>query len=389
MQRAKRLEKIPPYLFAQIDKLKEEKIKQGVDVISLGIGDPDLPTPENIIKALNRAAYDAKNHQYPSYEGCLEFRSAVAKWYKKKFGVILNPKDEVLTLIGSKEGIAHIFLAYVDSGNYTLVPDPGYPVYKVGTLLAGGIPYSLPLLEENNFLPDLKKINKKILRKTKILFLNYPNMPTGAVANLKFFNEVVKFAKDNNLIVCHDFSYSEITFDGYKSVSFLQAKGAKEVGIEFHSLSKTYNMTGWRIGWACGNKEILRNLLIVKTNIDSGVFQAIQYAGIEALLGSQKSVEKMRKVYKKRRDLVINTLNKLGWKLKPTKGTIYIWAKVPKSYNSSLFATYLLDKTGVIVVPGIGYGKYGEGYFRISLTTPFERLKEALKRIEKSGIRYV
>lgn len=388
-EKANRLKNLPPYLFAQIDKIKEEKIKEGVDVISLGIGDPDMPTPQHIIDALNIASQDVKNHQYPTYSGMFEFRDAVSKWYKKRFNVEISPQDEVITLIGSKEGIAHIFLAYVDKDDYTLVSDPGYPVYKIGTQLAGGIPFSLPLLEENNFLPDLNSIPKDIARKSKIMFINYPNMPTAATATLEFFEEVVRFAKENNIIVCHDAPYSEISFDGYVAPSFLQAKGAKDVGVEFHSLSKTYNMTGWRIGWVCGNKDIVQSLLTIKTNIDSGVFQAIQYAGISALNGPQEHIAERNKIYQKRRDMVVETLNELGWNIKPPVATFYIWCKIPKNYTSSVdFCTDVLNKTGVIVVPGIGYGEHGEGYFRISLTIQDDKLQEAMERWKKSGIRF-
>jgi LL-diaminopimelate aminotransferase len=387
-EKAKRLEKIPPYLFAQIDRIKEKKIREGVDVISLGIGDPDLPTPPHIIEALYKAAKDPKNHQYPSYEGMLEFRIAVSEWYRKKFSVELDPENEILTLIGSKEGIVHIFLAFVNEGDYTLIPDPGYPPYKIGTILAGGIPYSMPLKEENKFLPSLEEIPEDIAKKAKIMFLNYPNMPTSAVAEIDFFEKVVEFAKKYNIIVCHDFPYSEITFDGYKAKSFLQAKGAKEVSVEFHSLSKTYNMTGWRIGWCCGNREIVEALKILKTNIDSGVFQAIQIAGISALKGEEVYLEKTKEIYKIRRDKIISTLKSLGWEIEPPLATLYIWAKVPSGFTSTSFAEYLLEKCGVIVVPGVGYGEYGEGYFRISLTVNDEKLDEALKRIRESGIRY-
>lgn len=386
METAERIKNIPPYLFAQIDKLKAEKIAQGVDVISLGIGDPDLPTPKNIIDALNKASLDPKNHRYPTYSGLLELRSAIANWYKKRFKVELNPEDEVLGLIGSKEGIAHIFLAYINPGDYTLVSDPGYPVYKIGTLLAGGIPYPLPLRMQNNFLPDLKSISSKIIKKAKIIFVNYPHNPTSATAEIRDFQELVDFAQENELIICHDAAYSEITFDGYTAPSFLQAKGAKDVGVEFHSLSKTYNMTGWRIGWVCGNSKIISDLSVVKTNVDSGIFQALQYAGIEALRGPQDNIKMLRRVYKRRRDLVVKGLNELGWNITPPKATFYIWAEVPEGWTSTEFATYLLDKTGVIVPPGIGYGDYGEGYFRISLTISDERLKEALERMKEAKI---
>lgn len=389
MEKAKRVKKLPPYLFAQIDKIKAEKIKQGIDIISLGIGDPDLPTPPHIIEALHKAALDPKNHQYPSYEGMLSFRQAVVNWYKKRFNVELSAEKEVLTLIGSKEGIAHIFLAYINPGDYTLVSDPGYPVYKIGTLLAGGVSFPLPLLKKNKFLPDLSSVPTEIAKRAKIMFINYPNMPTAAIAPLKFFEEVVQFAKEYNILICHDAPYSEIAFDGYKAPSFLQAKGAKEVGVEFYSLSKTYNMTGWRLGWACGNSDIIQTLTTVKTNIDSGVFQAVQYAGIAALTGPQDHLKMINKIYKRRQDIVIKTLNNLGWNITPPKATIYLWVEVPKNYASSTeFCTDILDKTGIIVVPGVGYGEYGEGYFRLSLTTPDKRLNEAMKRWRKSGIRF-
>jgi len=386
MKIAQRIETIPPYLFAEIDKKKEEAIKKGVDIINLGIGDPDQPTPNNIIEKIRKSVKDPKTHDYPPYAGTAEFRQAVALWYKKRFSVDLNPDKEVMALIGSKEGIAHIFLAFIDPGDFSLIPDPAYPVYKTGTLFANGFPYIMPLLEENNFLPDLEEIDEEIAQRAKLMFINYPNNPTAAVANKDFFEKVVKFAKKYDILVCHDFAYSEMTFDGYKASSFLEVDGAKEVGIEFHSLSKTYNMTGWRLGFVVGNKEAISALSIIKTNIDSGAFKAIQQAGIEALTGPQDNIEKMNKIYTGRRNVVLNGLNKLGWNLKPTKATFYIWLPIPKNMKSIDFANLLLEKTGIIVTPGIGYGEDGEGYVRIALTVDEKRLEEAMERIKKAGI---
>ena len=386
MKIAQRIQNIPPYLFAEIDKKKEEAIKRGVDIINLGIGDPDQPTPNNIIEKLRESVKDPKTHNYPPYAGTAEFRRAVALWYKNRFGVDLDPDKEVMALIGSKEGIAHVFLAFIDPGDFSLIPDPGYPVYKTGTLFANGFPYTMPLLEENDFLPDLDKIDEEIAKRAKLMFINYPNNPTAAIADKNFFEKVVKFAKKYDILVCHDFAYSEMTFDDYKANSFLEVEGAKEVGIEFHSLSKTYNMTGWRLGFAVGNKEAISALSIIKTNIDSGVFKAIQQAGIEALTGPQDNIEKMNSIYTSRRNVVINGLNQLGWNLKPTKATFYIWIPTLNKMKSVDFANLLLEKAGIIVTPGIGYGEYGEGYVRIALTVEEKRLEEAIERMKKAGI---
>jgi len=389
MKIAQRIQTIPPYLFAEIDKKKEEAIKRGVDIINLGIGDPDKPTPNNIIEKLRESVKDPKTHDYPPYTGTAEFRQAVALWYKNRFRVDLDPDNEVMALIGSKEGIAHIFLAFIDPGDFSLIPDPAYPVYKTGTLFANGFPYIMPLLEQNNFLPNLEEIDEEIAQRAKLMFVSYPNNPTAAIADKGFFEKVVKFAKKYNILVCHDFAYSEMTFDGYKTSSFLEVEGAKDVGIEFHSLSKTYNMTGWRLGFIVGNKEAISALSIIKTNIDSGVFKAIQQAGIEALTGPQDNIEKMNKIYTGRRNVVINGLNKLGWNLKATKATFYIWLPTPKNMKSIDFANLLLEKTGIIVTPGIGYGEYGEGYVRIALTVDEKRLEEAIERLKKAGITQV
>ena len=382
MQEAKRLKSLPPYLFARIEKKIQEKKAAGVDVISLGIGDPDRPTPGHIIDKLVEQAHNPENHSYPSSVGMMEYREAVAQWYKNRFDVDLDPASEIVTLIGSKEGIGHISFCYVDPGDVNLVPDPGYPVYGIGTLLAGGEPYNMPLKEENGFLPDLDAIPEDVADKAKILFINYPNNPTGALADMNFFNKVVAFAKKHDLIVCHDGAYSEIAFDGYEPPSFLQAEGAKEVGIEFNSLSKPYNMTGWRIGWAAGRQDVIEALGRIKSNLDSGAFQAIQYAAIEGLIGPQDSVKEMQAVYKERRDTVVNGLNAMGWNMEAPKATFYVWAPVPKGFNSSEFAELVLEKAGVIITPGIGYGENGEGYFRIALTVENKRIGEALERMK-------
>ena len=382
MQEAKRLKSLPPYLFARIEKKIQEKKAAGVDVISLGIGDPDRPTPGHIIDKLVEQAHNPENHSYPSSVGMMEYREAVAQWYKNRFGVDLDPASEIVTLIGSKEGIGHISFCYVDPGDVNLVPDPGYPVYGIGTLLAGGEPYNMPLKEENGFLPDLDAIPEDVADKAKILFINYPNNPTGALADMNFFNKVVAFAKKHDLIVCHDGAYSEIAFDGYEPPSFLQAEGAKDVGIEFNSLSKPYNMTGWRIGWAAGRQDVIEALGRIKSNLDSGAFQAIQYAAIEGLIGPQDSVKEMQAIYKERRDTVVNGLNAMGWNMEAPKATFYVWAPVPKGFNSSEFAELVLEKAGVIITPGIGYGENGEGYFRIALTVENKRIGEALERMK-------
>ncbi|MCX5816806.1 MAG: LL-diaminopimelate aminotransferase [Proteobacteria bacterium] len=379
---ALRVEKIPPYLFARIDKKKAEARSKGIDLIDFGIGDPDIPTPKNIIEKMKQAVEDPKNHRYPSYEGMLEFRQAVADWYKKRFDVNLDAKDEVLTLIGSKEGIAHMPWAYIESGDIALIPSPGYPVYKIMTLLTGGIPYIMPLREENGFLPVFDEIPEDILHKAKIMFINYPNNPTGAHAGDDFYKKVIKIARKYDILICHDAAYSEIAYDGYKPRSILEFDKDKQFSVEFHSLSKTYCMTGWRIGFAVGNKDAIFNLGKLKTNIDSGVFQAIQYAGIEALTGSQDSVEEIKKTFQRRRDLVVDGLKSVGINVAKPLATFYIWAKVPEGYTSADFCEKLIGETGIVVTPGSGFGDEGEGYFRISITINEERIKEAVKRLK-------
>jgi LL-diaminopimelate aminotransferase len=383
IERADRLKRLPPYLFQEIDRLKAELMARGVDVINLGVGDPDLPTPRHIIEELNRAAHDPANHQYPSYSGMNEFNRAVARWYRRRFGVELDPRSEVLTLIGSKEGIAHLPLAFINPGELSLVPSPGYPVYHVATMFAGGESYFMPLVRENGFLPDLAAIPADIARRAKLLFLNYPNNPTGAAADRDFYLKVIEFARANNLMVCHDAAYSEMAFDGYRPMSFLELPGAKEVGIEFHSLSKTYNMTGWRLGFAVGNAEMLNGLGQIKSNIDSGAFNAIQYAGIAALEGDQSCVAEMQNVYRERRDALVGGLRKMGLNPDLPKATFYVWCPVPPGYKSREFTTLLLREAGIVTTPGSGFGEPGEGYVRLALTVRQERIEEAVARMAR------
>ena len=382
MNLAKRIESLPPYLFAEISRKVSEKRAQGVDVISFGIGDPDLPTPDYLLDTLAEASRDPANHRYPESEGLPELREAIARWYSRRFAVDLDPKTEILPLIGSKEGIGHIALCFLDPGDIALVPDPGYPVYSVGTLLAGGEPYFLPLTEENDFLPDLDSIPEEVCRRAKVLWLNYPNNPTGAVADLDFFERAVAFAKKHGIAILHDGPYSEVAYGGYRPASFLQADGAKEVGIEFHSLSKSYNMTGWRIGMAAGNPQIIDALMRVKSNLDSGIPQAIQRMAIAALDGPQDVIEEHNSIYERRRDRLVSALTKLGLRLRTPQASLYLWARVPEGMTSVQFATRLLDEAGVVVTPGIGYGPTGEGYVRLSVTIPDDRLEEGVRRME-------
>jgi len=382
MELAHRIDKLPPYLFVEISRKIAEKRAQGVDVISFGIGDPDIPTPSHIIDALVEAARDPASHRYPETEGLPEFRRAVADWYERRFGLSFDPHREVLSLIGSKDGIGHVALCFIDPGDVALVPDPAYPVYAVGTLFAGGEPYYLPLREENGFLPDLDAVPADVARRAKLLWLNYPNNPTGAVAGLDFFERAVAFARRHDLAVCHDGPYSEVAFDGYRPVSFLQAPGAREVGVEFHSLSKTYNMTGWRIGMAVGNAAMIDALMRVKSNLDSGVPLAIQRMAIAALEGPQDCIDEHNAVYQRRRDRLVEALRAMGLAVQPPRASLYVWARVPEGDTSMEFATRLLDDVGVVVTPGVGYGAAGEGYVRLSLTIPDDRLEEGLRRLK-------
>jgi LL-diaminopimelate aminotransferase len=381
MQPAKRITDLPPYLFAEVDKKIAAKRAAGYDVISLGIGDPDLPTPSYIVEELHRASLEAANHRYPDYYGLAGLRRANADWYDERFGVKLEPDSEVLPLIGSKEGIAHMPVAFIDPGDVALVPDPGYPVYSIGTMLANGESYFMPLLEENGFLPDLSAIPPSVADQAKLIWINYPNNPTAAVAPPEFFEQVVAFAKKHDLIVCHDNDYSDVSYDGYRPQSFLETPGALNLGVEFHSLSKTFNMTGWRIGMAVGKAMAIEALGRVKTNVDSGVFQAIQFAAIEALLGDKSWLPERNMIYQNRRDRIIAGLETIGVKAQKPKASLYIWGRVPKGYTSVDFSLKVLDDIAVWITPGNGFGQYGEGYFRISMTTPDHRVDEALKRL--------
>ncbi len=381
MQVARRLEQIGAYMFADLDRKQAEVEATGVDVINLSVGDPDLPTPPHIVDALMEGATDPRSHRYPPYPGTDEFRAAAAAWYQRRFGVALNPKTEVLALIGSKEGLAHLPWAVLNPGDSALVPDPSYPVYRTATILAEGIVEAVPLTRERGFLPDLDGIPQSVARHAKLLFLNYPNNPTGATAPLEFFERAVAFARRSDLLLVHDNSYSEIAYDGYRPPSILEAKGGKDVAIEFHSLSKTYCMTGWRIGFAVGNPEAISALAKIKTNVDSGVFRAVQHAGITALTGPQEFVAKRVQTYQARRDRATRALRSIGWDVPDVKATLYLWIPVPDGTSSVPFTTKVVERTGVSLTPGLGYGNHGDGYVRLSLTIPDARLDEALKRI--------
>jgi len=389
MQFAKRLEKIPPYLFAEINRKRDELLAQGVDIINMGVGDPDGPTPAHIMQAMHEAIDDPSTHNYPPYQGTKEFRKAAAEWMERRFGVTgLNPETEIVSSIGSKEAIHNTFLAFVEPGDYTLIAEPGYPVYRTSTIFAGGEPYTMPLKAENNFLPDLKVIPQEVAQKAKLLWINYPNNPTGALATLEFFEELVDYCRQYDILLCHDHAYSEMAYDGYKPPSVLQVEGAKDVAIEFHSLSKSYNMTGWRIGFVAGNSLGIKGLSQVKTNVDSGVFKAIQRAAIAGFQTTQEELQEVMSVYQNRRNIIIEGLQSLGWPIEAPKATLYAWVPVPKGYSSQEFVTLLLDKCGIIAPPGNGYGAAGEGFFRIALTVPEEKMHAAIQRMKDAGIRY-
>jgi len=383
MHLATRLDKLPPYLFVDINARIAELRARGEDIISFAIGDPDLPTPAHIIEYMCQAARDPVNHRYPETNGLPELRQAIADWYEKRFEVMLNPDKEVLPLIGSKEGIGHMALCFIEPGDIALVTDPSYPVYSMSTIIAGGEAYFMPLKEENDFLPDLGIIPDRVVSKAKLMWLNYPNNPTGATASLDFFGKAAHFAQVHDLAICHDAPYSEVFFDGRKPPSFLQAPGAKEVGVEFHSLSKTYHMTGWRIGMAVGNAEMIDALFRIKSNLDSGIPQAIQRAAIEALYGSQDCIIEHNAILQQRRDKMIKVLDEIGLKARIPEAAFYIWAKVPPGYTSIEFTKKLLNEAGIAVTPGLGYGREGEGYIRLSLTLADERLEEGINRLSK------
>lgn len=379
---SRKLKALPPYLFAEMDRLKQEARARGMNIISFGIGDPDLPTPAPVIEALSRAANDEANHHYPSYEGLPEFRQEAAGWFARRFGVALDPEKEVLSLIGSKEGIGHLPFAFIDRDDVVLVPDPGYPVYRSGTVFSEGVPYFMPLRKENGFLPDLEAIPKSVLKKARLMFINYPNNPTSACAGRDFFKQVVAFASRHNILVAHDAAYSEMYFDNEAPPSFLEVEGAREIGIEFHSVSKTFNMTGWRIGFACGNREIVAGLGAIKSNLDSGIFQPVQYAAMEAYRRYEELSEPIRKVYQKRRDQVCSYLDSLGWKYLRPGATFYVWVETLKGYDSRKTAMKLLSEQGIAVTPGNGFGQSGEGFFRLALTVSGEMIAEAFDRIK-------
>jgi len=375
------MEQLRPYLFVEINKKIAEKRAKGEEIISFAIGDPDIPTPPHIIDRLCQAAKDPANHRYPETAGLPELCQAIAEWYQRRFDVVFDPETEVLPLIGSKEGIGHIAFCLIDAGDMALVPDPAYPVYSISTILAGGKPYYMSLREENDFLPNLNSIRDYVLQKTKLLWINYPNNPTGAVAELDFFNRAVEFARQHDIVVCHDGPYSEVAFDGYQPASLMQANGAKEVGVEFHSLSKSYNMTGWRIGMVVGNAKVINALRKLKSNLDSGIPQAIQYAAIEAFSGPQDCIAEHNAIYQRRRDLIIEVLNDIGLEVRVPKASLFVWARVPEGYNSVDFTADLLEQVGVAVTPGVGYGRSGEGYVRLSLTIPDAVLVRGLSRL--------
>ena len=381
MKFASRMDRVPPYLFVEISRKIAEKKAQGIDVISFGIGDPDIPTPASVVNKLRDTALDTPNHRYPETDGLPEFRQAVADWYQRRFGISVRPDEETLPLIGAKEGIGHAALCFIEPGDIALVPDPGYPVYSVGTWFAGGECHWMPLLEENGWLPDLDAIPQDAARKAKVIWLNYPNNPTGAIADGDYFAKVVEFAKAYDIAVLHDASYSEVAFDGYRPVSFLETPGAMDVGVEFHSLSKSYNMTGWRLGMAVGNADIISALMVVKSNLDSGVPNAIQYMGIEAMALSQDDIDARNGVYERRRDRVVRTLQAVGLDAIPPKASLYVWTRIPEGFSSAEFTAKLLDEANIVVTPGNGYGQYGEGYIRLSLTIGDDDMERGLERL--------
>lgn len=377
-----RLQKLPPYLFAELDRKKKAVLEKGVDLISLGVGDPDKPTPAHIVKAGQEAMANPAHHQYPFGAGLKDFRLAAAGFMKSRFGVDVDPDAEVYSLIGTKEGIGHLPLAVIDPNDVVLVPDPGYPVYQGATLLADGEVHNMPLVEEKGYLPDLDEIPPHVLERSSLMFIGYPNNPTSAMATRAFFEKVVAFAKRHEIVVAHDNAYSEIYFDE-PPISFLSVPGAKDVGVEFHSLSKTYNMTGWRLGWVCGNREIVKQLATVKDNYDSGCFEAVQKAGIAALSGSQDCVAEMRKLYRERRDFLVPALKRAGWSVNNPGATFYVWAETPKGLSSMETVSHIIENAGVMCTPGTGFGPSGEGYIRFALTVDVPRLEEAVARIAK------
>lgn len=380
---ADRLQQLPPYLFAEIDNMKHKELEKGREIIDLGVGDPDQPTPKFILETMGRMLEISKFHRYPSYIGSSEFRLAVTRWFFNRFNVSLCPATEVISLIGSKEGIGHFPLAFINPGDKVLIPDPGYPVYFSGTVFAGGKPERFPLLEQNQFLPDLKKLKTK-LKKTKLIFINYPNNPTSAQANDEFQKELIDLAHKNDFIIAQDAAYSEIYFDDdSKPKSILEFDGAIDVAVEFHSLSKTFNMTGWRVGFAAGNKDLISGLGQVKKNVDSGVFGAIQSAAITALDNGSFSSDEIRNLYKARREILLPALEEQGLEVYPSNTTFYLWIKCPDKFDSMKMTKHLLKEAGIISTPGVGFGEAGEGYIRLSLTSPTEDIRRAADLIKE------
>jgi LL-diaminopimelate aminotransferase len=382
MEEAERLQKLPTYLFAKQDKLKAEARKKGADLIDLGLGSPDLAPPKEVVDEMIRCLQDPTMHRYPPFDGSVEFKQAVMTWMKKQYGAHIE-EEEVVALIGSKEGLVHLQFAYINPGDTILVPMPAYPAHFRATILAGGEPIVLPTTERTNFKPNLKIVDEAIARRAKMLILSYPTNPTR-----EFLEEAVAFAKKYDLILVHDFAYAELYYDGEKPLSIFAIPGAKDVAIEFHTLSKTFGMAGWRVGFACGNKAYVESLRKIKTNMDYGLFAAIQKASVKALTMNNDYIDNMRATYQKRRDLVVNSLNELGWEVTKPKGAMYVWFPIPKGFNSYDWMIYLMEHTGVVVTPGIAFGELGEGYARISLVANEEKLKEAFTRMKKAGIKY-
>jgi LL-diaminopimelate aminotransferase len=388
MEVSRRLKSIPPYVFAEIDKKRQAAVARGVDVINLGIGDPDEPTPAHIVEAMHKALDNPANHHYPPFGGMKEYKEGAAGWVKRRFGVTVDPSTEVTSLIGSKEGLHNTIMAFIDAGDVNLIPDIAYPVYQTSTLLAGGTPYFMPLKAEDGFLPDLDAIPQAVAAKAKLMLLNYPNNPTAGVADLAFFEKAVAFCRKHDILLCHDLSYSEMTFDGYKAPSVLEVPGAKDVAMELHTMSKTYNMTGWRIGFAIGNPFAVKALAQTKSNVDTDIFKAIQLASVAAFNGPTDHIERCNKLYVERRDLAVQALSKLGWNVKPNKATFYMWLRTPEGMSAGDFGNHMLDTAGIVVPPGTAYGPGGEGFFRMSLCTNKERLQEAFDRMGKHSITF-
>jgi LL-diaminopimelate aminotransferase len=384
MRFARRLDQVPPYLFAELERKIAAKEREGIDVISLGIGDPDLPTPEVVVEAAAAAVRDPSTHRYPSNQGSLEFREAVVRFYRGRFGVALDPASEVMPVLGGKEAVGHIAMACLDPSDLCLSPEPGYPPYTSGPVFSGAEVHYLPLTEENDFFPELEAIPDEIARRANLLYLDYPNNPTGAIVPDGALDRAVAFARRHDLFVVHDNAYSEITFDGYVAPSFLETPGAKDVGVEIFSLSKGWNMTGWRCGFVAGNAALIERYRHLKTNLDSGLFEALQRAAAAALTDARDFPRQMSKVYQRRRDLLVEALAQIGLDVEPPKATPYFWVRVPEGHTSASFASLVLDQANVVVSPGPGYGPSGEGFVRLSSTVPDERLEEAVRRIESS-----